>query len=50
MENNHCWKDGNAQMDTNLQVIKQSFIQENLSRVKVWHDHDRAMRPFHNKA
>lgn len=31
MENN-CWKDGNAQMDTNLQVIKQSFIQENLSK------------------
>lgn len=32
MENNHYWKDGNAQMDTNLQVIKQSFIQENLSK------------------
>lgn len=47
MENNHCWKDGNAQMDANLQVIKQSFKK---TLVKVWHDHDRAMRPFHNKA
>lgn len=32
MENNHYWKDGNAQMDTNLQ----SFIQENLSKGLTW--------------